>query len=293
MKKISVILILALVLTSFSGISVFASDNYLKNTDINNAVMSVELGTRDLTSEQIKLLQSDKDLATARSKKDAENLLNKAEEEMNNACAQASNALNSQNQSSILDGASILAASTSTLGTDVTYTSTDTGNMGKETDLLSTADVRWGSSYSDADSYTAAIGSASSWAYNAKTVTVSGSGSKNAYIRFYGSYSGNTSPGFMGGTAAAKVRVSVYDVTAGSEIGGSTVKDISDSVKAMSTYNGSISKAVLVSLQAGHTYLFRFGISTSVANYSPQNCISDFYGSTHGVTTTKVTIDYQ
>jgi len=284
-RKMSIVLILALVISCFSGVSAFAADNS-KSTE--NELMSVELGTRDLTTDQIKVLQSNKTLAYERSKKDVVYLLNKAQEEMNQDCAKKGLEINNQ-----LNTAATLAASTSTLGTDVTYTSTDTGNKGQSTSGIAGAGARYGTSYSDANTYTAGIGSASSWAYNAKTVQVTGTGSKNAYIRFYGNYVGNTAPGFMGGTAAARINMSVYDVTTGNEIGTGLVADISDTI-ANGNYNSSISKAVLVSLQAGHTYLLRFGISTSVANYSPQACISDFYDDTnHGIKATKVMIDYQ
>lgn len=270
-------ILLVLVFTLAFVVSSYAATD----TDI----MSVQLGTRDLTQDQIKYLQNDKKLLEERSKKDVQYLLNQAEDSMNKDCLAKSKAL----------GYTLLAAgSDTTLGTDVAYTSTDTGNKGTESDLVATANARWANSYSDADSYTAAIGSASSWAYNAKTINVKGTGTKNAYIRFSGTYTGITNPGLMGGTAGAKVRVSVYDITAGSEIGDGTILDLSDTITGHSYINKSFSKSVLVSLQAGHSYLLRFGVSTSVANYSPQICNSDFYGSTnHGVKTTKVVVDYQ
>ncbi len=247
-------------------------------------IMDAQLGTRDLNKKQIEELTKDIEKAKLRSKKDTDFLLDEAESQMNLVSA-------SIPKSQVI----ALAGSYISIGTNATYYTSDTGNSGKTSDLVAASDSRWGPWYSDSYSGTAGIGSASSWAYNAKTINVTGSGSRNAYIRFSGNYTGWTNPGWLGGTAAARIRVSVYDLTAGSEIGGNTIKEVSDSVSSGSNFNQvPFNSSVLVSLQAGHSYLLRYGVSTSVSNYSPQSCDSDFWNDTNpGIYQNNVKVEWQ
>lgn len=222
---------------------------------------------------------------------DTEYLLSEAEKQIDKASADFAKQLANETK----DQVNALAGSDIYIGTDTNYYTSDTGNKGASSDFVSGSNGRWGSWWSDSYSWTAGIGSASAWAFNAKQINVKGSGSKNAYIRFRGNYSGWTLPGFTGGTAAARIRVSVYDLTANSEIGGTVVKDVSDSVNWGSTFNQvAFNNSVLVSLQAGHSYLLRYGVSTSTSNYGPQMCQSDFWDDTkHGIYQDYVTVDWQ
>lgn len=280
-KLLTSILLAVFALTLFIPVSFAKEDEILK----------VQLGTRDLTKEQIDELVKDPEKLKLRSKMDTEYLLSETEKEMNKASAEYAKQL----KKPVKDEVSALAGSDIYIGTDTNYYTSDTGNKGSSADLISGASSRWGSWYSDAYSWTAGIGSASSWANNSKQINVKGSGSRNAYIRFRGNYSGWTVPGFTGGTAAARIRVSIYDLTANSEIGGNTVRDVSDSVNWGSTFTQvAFNNSVLVSLQAGHNYLLRYGVSTSTSNYGPQMCQSDFYHDTnHGIYQDYVTVDWQ
>lgn len=251
-------------------------------------IMDVNLGTRDLTKKQIEELTKDPEKLKLRSKKDTEYLLAEAEKQMNIS------SLNSAKGSS----GSLVAALAGTnvaIGSNATFYTSDSGNKGKSVDLISVADSRWGSWTSDAYSRTVGLGSASSWAYNSKTINVTGTGSRLAYLRFAGNYSGWTQPGFLGGTASARIRVSVYDLTSASEIGGSVVKDVSDSVTFGSTFNQvKFNNSVLVSLQAGHSYLLRYGVSTGTSNYGPQGCESNFWNDTKpGLYQDNVKVEWQ
>jgi hypothetical protein len=96
----------------------------------------------------------------------------------------------------------------------------------------------------------------------------------------------------MGGSAGARVRMSVFDLTTGTEVGGSTVLNVNDSVDTISTYTGNTNTSVGVVLQGGHKYLLRYGISTSVSNYSPQMCISDFYDGSYGINMSYIKVDF-
>jgi hypothetical protein len=253
-------------------------------------ILKVKLGTRDLTKDQIDELVKDPEKLIIRSKMDTEYLLSEAEKEMNEASAEHAKELKKPAKGDVSSLASDIY-----IGTDTDYYLSDTGNKDSSADLISGASSRWSSYYSDDYSWTAGIGSASSWAYNAKTINVKGTGSRTAYIRFRGNYSGWTVPGFTGGTAAALIRVSIYDLTVRSEIGAGTVKSVSDSVNWGSTFEEEpFNKSVLVSLQAGHSYLLRYGVSTSTSNYGPQMCQSDFYNNTyHGIYQDYVTVDWQ
>lgn len=279
--------LLTFVLLAVFALTLFVPVSFAKEDEI----LKVQLGTRDLTREQIDELIKDPEKLKLRSKMDTEYLLLEAEKEMNRASAEYAKQL----QKEAKDGVTTLAASDIYIGTDESYFISDTGNKGSSADLLSGSDSRWGSYWSDANSWTAGIGSASSWAYNAKQINVKGSGSRNAYIRFRGNYSGWTVPGYTGGTAAARIRVSVYDLNTNSEIGGTTVKDVSDSVNGGSTFiEVPFNNSVLVSLTAGHSYLLRYGVSTSTSNYGPQMCQSNFWDDTkHGIYQDYVTVDWQ
>lgn len=254
-------------------------------------IFKVQLGTRDLTKTQIEELTKDLEKTKLRSKMDTEYLLSEAEKQINKASSDFATQLANETRGQV----ATLAGSNIYIGTDTNYYTSDTGNKGASYDLVSNSDGRWGSWWSDSNSWTAGIGSASAWAYNAKQINVQGSGSRLAYIRFRGDYTGTTVPGYFGGTAAARVRVSVYDLTADSEIGGSIAMEVSDSVSAGSDFNQvPFNNSVLVSLQAGHSYLLRYGVSTSTSNYGPQIVISDFWDDTnHGVYQDYVTVDWQ
>lgn len=280
-KMVASILLVVFVLMVFAPVSLAKEDDILK----------VQLGTRDLTKKQIDELVKDPEKVKLRSKMDTEYLLSEAEKQIDKASADFAKQLANETK----DQVNALAGSDIYIGTDTNYYTSDTGNKGASSDFVSGSNGRWGSWWSDSYSWTAGIGSASAWAFNAKQINVKGSGSKNAYIRFRGNYSGWTLPGFTGGTAAARIRVSVYDLTANSEIGGTVVKDVSDSVNWGSTFNQvAFNNSVLVSLQAGHSYLLRYGVSTSTSNYGPQMCQSDFWDDTkHGIYQDYVTVDWQ
>ncbi|ABB14073.1 hypothetical protein [Carboxydothermus hydrogenoformans] len=273
-KRILVILLLTifLILILFASVS-FADQN----------PMSVELGTRDLTAEQIKQLKKDPDRLTKRAKMDVIYLLSQADKEMN-----AAEAYNTGNT------VSAMSANTVYLGSDATFYVADMGNKGHSTFGIAGASERYSSYTIDSHTWTTGLGSASSWAYIGKTIYVSGAGSKGAYIRFKGSYSGSTVPGFLGGIAGAEVKVTVYDVTAGSQIGSSTILLVNDSIGIGSQFtNVPINLSIYVVLQAGHTYCLRYHLSTSVSNYSPQMVISDFWDDTNsGIYMDKVTVDF-
>lgn len=277
MKKVFAFMLVLVMLFSFNVIISFAGE-----TD-KTTLFKVGTDTRELTKPQIeKLSQEDINKVSIRTQKDVESLLDKCETNMQK---DIDNKLRKNINLSRASG-------NVKLGADKTFSSCDTGNKGNDSSLISGTKESYASSNSKSSCWTAAAGSGSSWAYTAKTITVSGSGSQYAYVRFYGSYLGTTNPGFMGGSAGARIRVSVYDVTTGSEIGGQTPLDENDSVKSISSYSGKITSSVGVQLQAGHTYLLRYGISTSVSNYSPQYCGVNFYDKSNGIKVDNVTIDF-
>lgn len=302
-KKSFMILILSFLL--FSGVQqVTSAEKSINLTEdplwphliMNDELLNVDLGPRDLTQEQINDLIKDPEKLKIRTELDTKYLLDESEKEMNKASSQYSKQLleeatSSSNEISI----QVVTGNDIFIGTDANYYASDTGNNGISKDLISGANSRYATWSSDSECWTAGIGSASAWAYNAKTINVKGTGSKLAYVRFRGNYSGSTAPGFMGGNASARIRVSVYDLTADSEIGGTIIKNISDSVSSGSSFNQVLyNNSVLVNLQAGHSYLLRYGVSTSTSNYSPQLVGSDFWSdSSHGIYQDYVTVDWQ
>lgn len=262
--------------------------------DTSSNFLSVELGTRDLTQNQINdLSKQDISLISERSKKDVNYLLNKCEEDMNNAAMdlyrKENIPTNSLGSSYALES---LLSTSITLGVDKTIYSCDTGNKGHDSIFISGTDEYYSSDGSKSKCWTSLIGSGTSWAYSAATIDVSGTGTQNAVIIFYGTYSGLTDPGLMGGSAGARLRMSVFDLTAGTEVAGNNVLDVNDSVDTISTYTGDTNTSVGVVLQGGHTYLLRYGVATSVSNYSPQMCTSNFYDDSYGIDMSFVKVDF-
>lgn len=159
------------------------------------------------------------------------------------------------------------------IGTNKTFTWGNAGNSANDGDGFGTYGHGFGYAnepgWADAGVYMIAVGEAGSWAWIGNEIEVSGSGSRSATISFDGDWKAQlqTLLPTKGSTAAGKVRVSVYDLTTYDDIGGKTFFD-----KEMSGYmpadNGSISDSITVTLEAGHSYALRFGVSAAVdCNY--------------------------
>lgn len=161
---------------------------------------------------------------------------------------------------------------------------------------IATAGYAANSTRARSKNYTAGVGSASSWALTGSSVYISGSGSMYAEISFKGPYAGKMNPGFMGGSAGVRGNLVVKDVS--TEAIKSQVAVLNENISVSSTqaYYIPFTRYTTVKLYAGHTYLFYFSVGTSVSNYSPQICWSDFYEPTSphdwGVRTDYVAISY-
>lgn len=282
MKKRNVLLSLVMCAALVFGLSsmVFASEhisNQNKQEILSFDPSLVELGTRDLTEEQINELVQNPVAAEERARQDVAYLLEKVEAEMD---------FQTISNTSRLVG---LMATTITLGTNKTITTCDTGNEGSDTSGLGQTDGNTAKSRA----WVLGVGSADSWAYTAATINVTGGGSQTASIIFYDSYEGMTNPGYMGASAAARVGISVWDLTTGTEVERSTPFSIEDSIDTISYYSGNANGTLTVNLQSGHTYLLRFGIGTVVSNYSPQMATADFYDEdSYGVHASSVKITF-
>jgi ElaB/YqjD/DUF883 family membrane-anchored ribosome-binding protein len=256
----------------------------------NGDLLSVDLGTRDLNSKEIQELVKDPDKLQKRLQKDIQFLSQQSEKAMNEESKKYGQKLNAARNKGDVQA---LTGSNVSLGTDATYYFTDTGATGYSTSGLAYTLENWGNYYADSESNTSGIGSGSSWATTSKQINVTGSGSQGAYIRFAGKYTGYLAPGYMGGNSHVRIRVSVYDLTVGSELGGNVVAERTESVgSGWSTTDTAFNSSVWVNLQAGHSYLLRYGVATDVSNYSPQVVIADFYNNNHGAYVDNVRVDF-
>lgn len=252
------------------------------NSNLKTNIMKKEYGRNYLTEEELQILKDDPALATERAKKDVQYLKEKGRKAFEQSVVQPSVA-----------GLSPYSVS---IGTDKTMNAMTDHDYGSSYTGLGNASAKanYSSRFADATCWTSGYGDAEAWSWVGARVNVTGSGSKLAYIRYNGSVKGSLVGG-IGGSAEATVSVKIFDVTAGSWIGESTVYHESDSNNARKTCSQSINRSILVTLQAGHQYLFIEHVETTCSQYGVQISTVDFWNGgsgAEGIDATGITIDF-
>lgn len=279
--KISLFSLLALGLLLFIpsvGLAQSDSDNEL----VKQKIMEYDFAGNSLSDNELNIITNDIDLATKRAEKDAMYLLNKAEEEMN------ANMKESETKST----------QTVYLGTDITLYSCDEGNSGGSDSGLSdyaanySADDEW----ADTSISIYGAGSADAWAWVGPKVYISGDEGTGQYawIKFYGDAYGSLVSGY-GGSSTGRIRVSVWDYTRGTEVGGYTVWEDTSSNNGAKVCDVSFSPSFRCYLEAGHTYALRFGNAVSGSLYGVVFTGADFWNNGSngdGLDADKVEIDF-
>lgn len=267
----------------------YTNDQKNISVELESKIMSYDYARDVLKSDELKYLNNNNELAAKRAEKDVKYLLDLTQEQMNEN-------MNSVNKSAI----GVLSTSIA-LGTDKTISTCATGNKGGYRTLVSDYAANFSASgkWSDVSTTTFAAGDASAWAWVGPSVTITGSAgaSRTANIIFRGSYNGGINGGY-GGSSTGKVRLSVWDYTLNSELGGNTVWEKTASNNTTLNGNASINSAVQLTLQVGHTYAFRFGDSVASSQWNfPATFLSltDFWNNgpgPQGVDATSVTVDF-
>lgn len=265
--------------------SAYAGD---KTTNQVDKIMSFDFAGNSLTPDQLEILAKNPELAAKRAEKDVKFLTNNAERQMNDSMK--------KDKAQDVD---ILTVSIP-IGQDTTIYNCEVGNSGGSRSGASDWAAQYSTSgkWSDVSTWCLAVGSSNAWAWVGPRVYISGSGSKSANIIFRGRYYGGIFGGF-GGSSNGRIRVSIYDYTLGSEMGGLALWDrtASNGQRIMAS-DPSFSNAVQLTLQAGHTYAFRFGDAVSSAQYSlpyPDLSNTDFWNNGpggDGLDATSVTVDF-
>lgn len=158
----------------------------------------------------------------------------------------------------------ITAATPVNMGTNVTFSTANSGNSGYSGSGVGTHGEGFSAidnpQWADSGVYLNSLGNVGSWAWVGNTILINGSGSRSATITFSGQYSGNI---YQAGnaSASAKIRMSIQNTSNGSELGAITLIDTS----ASGNYQNSYTKSVTVILQAGQTYALRMGVSTAAS----------------------------
>ena len=143
------------------------------------------------------------------------------------------------------------------LGTNTTFTTAGEGEYWDSHWGLGGASSLADLSYrrNEISAWAVGIGGGSAGAWNGRRFQVTGSGSRFAYVDFYGTAHCSSVPSLTGSTNW-QVDVVVYDSTLDSIIGNMNVFSASHSISLLTyTDGGNISNSVLVSLQAGHEYV--------------------------------------
>lgn len=178
------------------------------------------------------------------------------------------------------------------IGTNKTFTWGNAANDGHSGSAFGQYGTGWGFAYepgwADAGVNAAIIGSCGAWSWVGQQIYVAGSSgqTRQARISFNGSYKGQLQTVLIssGSSASGTVRVSVFDIGTSTDKGGTTV--FNKTVAGYEPiYQGPIDHNVTLTLEAGHTYALRFGVSTAVncKKYddvaSAQFCDADWSGS--------------
>lgn len=265
--------------------SAYASDNKTNQID---KIMSFDYAGDSLTPEQLEYLAKNPELAAKRAEKDVKFLIDNAEKQMNDSMK-----IDKESDVSIL-------TVTIPIGQDTTINNCEVGNKGGSRSGIADYAANYSASgkWSDVSTLCAGLGSSDAWAWVGPRVSISGSGSKTANIIFRGRYYGGIF-GAMGGSSSGRIRVSVYNYTLNSEIGGLTLwNETASNGQIKMASSSSFSNVVQVTLQAGHTYAFRFGDAVSSAQYSlplPALSNTDFWNNNaggDGLDATSVTVDF-
>jgi hypothetical protein len=278
-----VLITLLLILTSVGN--AFAGNQGIDPLEAK--ILSYNYGLNSLTPEEKKYLGDNPELSAKRAEKDAKYLLNLMEKEMN--------ATMGSRTGTTPPDVSILAT-TVPIGTDTVIYTFDVGNKGGSQSGLASYGANYSApgKWADVSVQAYGIGSAGAWAWVGPQVYISGTGSRTANVVFYGSYAGSLFSG-LSSTTTGKVRVSIWDYTLGAEINGSVVWEGTASNWQTINAAGPITAVVQCTLQAGHTYAFRFGVSTSTTAYGLTNTYSDFWNNgsgPEGVDGNRVLVDF-
>lgn len=209
------------------------------------------------------------ELARMRAEKDIKYLMNEIDKKINE----------SMDESVSTNGMSVNSV-TIYLGYRATIYSCHTGNTGGSRSGIADWAAKYSASgrWADVSTSTAGWGEASGWSWVGPQVYVSGpAGARQwAYVTFNFNGAGSILGG-VGGSATGKIRVSIWDYTRGSEIGGYVVWEQTSQNNFPKGVNRSFSPTIGCYLEAGHTYAFRFGVSGAVSQYGAQYTYTDFW----------------
>ena len=138
--------------------------------------------------------------------------------------------------------------------------------------------------YADVSQTAGAYGNAQSWAWTGNKILFQGSYSgetKSVFIYFRGRATGSILGG-VGGSANGKIRMSIYDLTAGGELAGTVIWEDSSSNNFQKSYNNSYYGIISTTLTSGHYYLLREGVSGDVNQYGGNISMTDFWNNGPG-----------
>jgi len=301
-RFLSILAVVAMLTLSFGAQAMAANKNMptsgsvkLTNAEVTpftvnqiDKIMSFDYAGDSLTPEQLEYLAKDPELASQRAEKDVKFLIDKAEKQMNDS-------MKKDTESDV----SILTV-TIPIGQDTTVSNCEVGNKDGSRSGLSDWAANYSTSgkWSDVSTWCVGVGDSNAWSWVGPRVYISGSGSRTANIIFRGRYYGGIYGGY-GGSSSGRIRVSVYDYTLDSEISGLPLWDqtASSGTRKVAS-SSSFSNAVQVTLQAGHTYAFRFGDAVASSQFSlpsPQLSNTDFWNDDaggDGLDATSVTVDF-
>ncbi|MBN1368350.1 MAG: hypothetical protein JW967_10545 [Dehalococcoidales bacterium] len=184
------------------------------------------------------------------------------------------------------EGIGTLSTEQIPLGTNKTFTAAGEGAYWSSHWGLATASAVAVLQYNQNKvySYAWAIGGGSGGAWNGRRFQITGSGSRNAYVDFYGTAYESSTPGLSGNTNW-QIKAIIYDVTTSTIIGQTTIYNASHSNSLLSyTDGGSIGNSILVSFQAGHEYVVKVETTGDCSEYGSFVCVMD---SNNGNYTTK------
>jgi len=186
-------------------------------------------------------------------------MLDKMDSDMNKAGV--ANYLDSRSVTS--NSVSILSSTSVPIGTNQIFYSANAGNSGSSGSGVGThgegfsaiASIPW----ADSGTYLAGTGNIGSWAWVGEQIAVTGSGSRSATIYFSGDYNGCIIG--SSGYSSAKIRVSVIDLGSSMEVGSTIIEPTVTT--GTHNYSADISRSITTTLQSGHSYALRFGVSTA------------------------------
>ena len=141
--------------------------------------------------------------------------------------------------------------------------------------------------------WTAGVGRADSFSLVGIRFSASGTKSDMAYIRFYGSYSGDLLGG-PEGEATAEVKIKLWDATESSWIDTQTVMTETSVNNFSKSPSGNISHSILAKIEPGHEYFPYIHVVTTVDMLGVFAAKSNFYdeGDSHMIQFNRIKVDF-